>query len=409
MTCRVVITGMGAVSPLGDWWSDVRTRLRSRTNAIAVMPEWSEYGGLATRLAAHCAHFEVPTHYERRKTRSMGRVAILATVASERALTDAGLLHDEILTSGATGVAYGSSSGSLDALMHYADLHLHRSTKGITATSYIQLMSHTCAANLALFFGLKGRVIPTSSACTSGSQGIGYAYEAIKFGRAKCMLAGGAEELSISEAAVFDALYATSTRNDEPSLTPRPFDRNRDGLVVGEGACTLVLEELSHALARGAQIQAELVGFGTNADGSHITNPEVPTMRRAMELSLEDARLRPGDIGYINAHGTATEAGDIAESLATAQLFGPEVPVSSLKSYMGHTMGAAGALEAWATISMMNDGEFAPTLNLEEVDPRCGALDYITGECRRISTHYVMSNNFAFGGINTSLIFKKWE
>jgi 3-oxoacyl-[acyl-carrier-protein] synthase II len=260
-----------------------------------------------------------------------------------------------------------------------------------------------------VFFGLTGRIVTTTSACTSGSQGIGYAFEAIQTGRQVAMLAGGAEELDATEAAVFDTLFATSVRNDAPSLTPRPFDARRDGLVLGEGACTLVLEELEHALARGATIHAELLGWGTNSDGTHVTHPNAATMAQAMRLALVDARLTPDSIGYVNAHGTATEQGDLAESQATSEVLGAHMPISSLKSYMGHTLGACGALEAWMTIEMMREGWFAPTLNLEEVDPRCGALDYITGNGRVIETDVVMSNNFAFGGINTSLIFRRWS
>jgi 3-oxoacyl-[acyl-carrier-protein] synthase II len=270
------------------------------------------------------------------------------------------------------------------------------------------MMAHTAPVNIGVFFGLTGRVITTSSACTSGSQGIGYAYEAIKTGKQVAMLAGGADELDATEAAVFDTLFATSVRNDTPQVTPRPFDSARDGLVIGEGAGCLVLEELEHALARGATIHAELVGFGTNSDGSHVTQPNASTMRGAMQLALDDASLPASAIGYINAHGTATDQGDVAESQATADVFGPHVPISSLKSYMGHTLGACGALEAWISIEMMREGWFAPSLNLLEVDPRCGALDYIQAEGRVLDCEYVMSNNFAFGGINTSLIFKKY-
>jgi 3-oxoacyl-[acyl-carrier-protein] synthase II len=277
----------------------------------------------------------------------------------------------------------------------------------VTSNSYVQMMPHTTAVNVSLFWDLKGRVVPTSSACASGSQAIGYAYEAIAQGKQTLMLAGGAEELSPPAVAVFDTLYATSTRNDEPHLTPRPFDVKRDGLVVGEGAATLVLEEYEHAVARGARIHAEIVGFGCNSDGAHITQPTAETMAIAMKLALQDAALQPEAIDYVNAHGTSTDLGDVAESTATAQVFGSRMPISSLKSYIGHTLGACGAIEAWWTIEMMKRNWFAPTLNLENVDPACAALDYIVGEGRALEAEYVMSNNFAFGGINTSLIFRR--
>ena len=225
----------------------------------------------------------------------------------------------------------------------------------------------------------------------------------------QALLAGGAEELCPTEAMVFDALYATSLKNDAPHTSPRPYDSGRDGLVIGEGGGMLVLEELEHALARGARIHAEIVGFGSNADGVHTTRPEQVTMRRAMELALGDANLPPEAIGYVNGHGTATEQGDIAETLATHSLFGSRMPISSQKSFLGHTLGACGALESWFSIEMMNRDRYIHTLNLDEVDERCGELDYLQGEPRRMSHEFVMNNNFAFGGVNTSLILRRWS
>jgi 3-oxoacyl-[acyl-carrier-protein] synthase II len=261
--------------------------------------------------------------------------------------------------------------------------------------------------NIGVYYGLQGRVLPTSSACTSGSQGIGFAYEAIKWGKQKVMIAGGAEELCVADVMVFDTLYAASAKNDSPAQTPRPFDVKRDGLVIGEGAATLILEELEFAKARGATILAEVVGFGSNSDGTHVTRPQTQTMEVAMRLALEDAALSPSAIGYVNAHGTATEQGDIAESQATHRVFGESMPVSTAKGHLGHTLGACGAIEAWLSIEMMNRNSYLPTANLTEVDARCGALDYVMGTRREMSHELVMSNNFAFGGINTSLIFKR--
>jgi 3-oxoacyl-[acyl-carrier-protein] synthase II len=405
---RVVVTGMGGLSPIGLDWESVRASLCDGRSGVAVVPGWSAYAGLDTRLAA-AVDFVVPEAYPRKKVRSMGRVALLATRATELALRDAGLLDDPGLSDGSTGIAYGSTSGSPPAMEIYARHFLNGTIKGIAATDYVQFMSHTCAANLAVFFGITGRLIPTCSACTSGSQGIGYGYETIRYGRQRVMVTGGAEELHPIDAAVFDIMFATSTRNDEPSRTPRPFDRHRDGLVVGEGAATLVLEDLDHARARGALIYAEIVGFGTNCDGRHITNPDPAGMQRVMELALEDAQLTAGRIGYVNAHGTATKLGDIAESVATGKVFGSGVPISSLKGFMGHTLGACGALEAWMTIHMMCEGWLAPTLNLDEVDQECEPLDYVQGGPRERRVEYAMSNNFAFGGVNTSLIFRRWD
>ncbi|QPK62188.1 beta-ketoacyl-ACP synthase [Methylomonas sp. LL1] len=406
---RVVVTGMAGFSPIGNDWERIHASLLAKRSGIRYLPDWEKYNGLLTRLGAPVENFELPAHYTRKNTRSMGRVSLLATRATELALIDAGLLGDPIVSSGRTGVAYGSSVGSTPAIADFGKMLINQDIGNLNATTYLKMMGHTSTANVALFFQVRGRVIPSVSACTSGSQGVGFAYEAIKFGLQDVMLAGGAEELCPTEAATFDALYATSTRNDTPELTPRPFDRDRDGLVIGEGGCTLVLEELQHALQRGANIYAEVAGFATNADGTHVTQPNAETMQIVMRLALEDAAISPADIAYISAHGTATEQGDIAESHATWAVFGSGTPISSLKSYTGHTLGACGALEAMVSIRMMRENWFHPTLNLDHPDPRCAELDYITGDGRRIESEYVMSNNFAFGGVNTSLVFRRWK
>jgi|MGYP000883515603 3-oxoacyl-[acyl-carrier-protein] synthase II len=406
---RVVVTGMSGITSLGQDWASIEANIRAGRNGIRTMDDWAAIEGLLTHLAGPIPDFSKPAHYSRKQTRSMGRVALMATRSAEVALADAGLLNDPSITDGRMGVAYGSCNGSTEATINFARMYTDQSTRSMSATTYIEMMSHTCAVNIGLFFGLKGRIIPTASACTSGSQGVGYAYEAIKFGQQSLMAAGGAEELCAADSAVFDTLFAASLKNDTPELTPRPFDAGRDGLVIGEGAGTLILEDLEHAQARGATIHAEVVGYGTNSDGAHITQPTAATMQAVMELALQDAGLSPDAIGYVNAHGTATEFGDIAETTATHAVFGSRMPISSLKSYFGHTLGACGALEAWLTIEMMNRDWYAPTLNLDNVDPRCGELDYIAGQGRTLHNEYVMSNNFAFGGINTSLIFKRWK
>ncbi|CAG9240704.1 MULTISPECIES: beta-ketoacyl-ACP synthase [Burkholderia] len=404
---RVVVTGMGGVTAFGQSWPEIEARLRDGRNAVRRMPEWDCYEALHTRLACPLPAFELPGTYPRKKTRSMGPVSMYAVRASELALADAGLTDDPSIRDGRMGVAYGSSSGSVEPIRAFGTMIETGSMRDVTSNSYVQMMPHTTAVNVSLFWDLKGRIVPTSSACASGSQAIGYAYEAIATGKQTLMLAGGAEELSGPAVAVFDTLYATSTRNDNANLTPRPFDADRDGLVVGEGAATLVLEEYEHAIARGATIHAEIVGFGCNSDGAHITQPTAETMAVAMRLALGDAGLDADAIGYVNAHGTSTDRGDVAESHATASVFGERMPISSLKSYVGHTLGACGALEAWWTIEMMKRNWYAPTLNLETVDPACAPLDYIVGDARRIDVEFAMSNNFAFGGINTSLIFRR--
>ena len=407
MTKRVVITGMGGVTAFGNDWFTIQARLKKLENAVRYMPEWEIYDGLHTKLGAPIDQFELPEHYTRKKIRSMGRVSLLSTKATEIALEKAGLLNDPIITNGETGIAFGSSTGSTQPVASFATMLNEKHTNNITATTYIQMMPHTTAVNTGLFFGLKGRLITTSSACTSGSQAIGYAYEAIKFGMQTVMVAGGAEELCPSEAAVFDTLFATSQKNDTPKLSPKPYDRDRDGLVIGEGAGALILEEYEHAKARGAKIYGEIIGFVTNFDASHITQPRQETIQYCMQQSLKQAGLDPSAIGYISAHGTATTRGDIAESNAVANIYGNKTPISSLKSYFGHTLGACGALEAWLSIEMMHTGWFHPTINLNNVDPQCGDLDYIVGSGRDLDIEYLQTNNFAFGGINTSIIIKR--
>ncbi|EIZ1178432.1 beta-ketoacyl-ACP synthase [Vibrio parahaemolyticus] len=406
MNRRVVVTGMSGVTAFGNDWQSVEPKLRDCQNATQYMPSYEQYDGLNTKLAAPILDFELPKHYKRKQVRGMGRVSKLATVATENALSQAGLIDNDVLTNGQTGIAYGSSTGSTDAIGAFGVMLNEKTTKAITATTYVQMMPHTTAVNVGLFFGLKGRVIPTSSACTSGSQAIGYAYEAIKHGYQTVMVAGGAEELCPTESAVFDTLFATSLKNEDPKSTPRPYDSDRDGLVIGEGAGTLVLEEYEHAVARGAKIYAEIIGFASNCDAAHVTQPQMETMQICMEMALQNAGITAEKIDYVSAHGTATDRGDIAESNATANALG-KVPISSLKSYFGHTLGACGAIEAWLGLEMMHTGWFNPTLNLENLDEQCGDLDYIAGQGRELDVKYLMSNNFAFGGINTSIIFKK--
>ncbi|WP_353960447.1 beta-ketoacyl-ACP synthase [Halomonas ramblicola] len=406
---RVVVTGMAGFSPIGNDWPSIRDRLGRLDTGIRHITGWDEYEGLNTRLGAPVEEFTLPGHYHRRALRSMGRGARLATRASELALEEAGLLGDELVGSGRLGIAYGASAGEPDAVADFGNMLINKSTDGLNANSYIRMMAHTAPVNIGVFLGVRGRIHTTSSACTSGSQGIGYAFEAIRFARQTAMIAGGCEELSASEAAVFDTLFATSTRNEAPETSPRPFDADRDGLVIGEGAGSLILEDLEHAQARGAPIHAELVGFGTNSDGRHVTQPDATMMEAAMRQALDDAGLSPEQIGYVSAHGTATDRGDIAESQATRAVFGSHQPISAFKSFTGHTLGACGALEAWVAIEMMREGWFHGTANLERPDPACAELDYLMGEGRRLDCEYVMSNNFAFGGINTSLIFRRWS
>lgn len=411
MNRRVVITGGGCFSSLGYQWPQILDQLKSMKNCVRTMDDWNRFQQMNTKLAAPVP-FSIP-EMPRKKVRSMGRVALLSLIASQEALKLAEISESdhipEELNNGRFGIAYGSSAGNIDALLDFYSMLIDNNSSKISATTYIKMMPQTCAVNLGVYYGLTGRVLTTNTACTSGSMSIGLAYEAIKNNQQDIMMAGGAEELSPADAAVFDTLFAASTKNDNPEQTPSAYDRDRDGLVVGEGAATLILEELEHAKRRNAPIFAEVVGFGTNSDGQHVTQPNSKTMARAMELALEDAQIAPDKIGYINMHGTATATGDVAETTAVQQILGNSIPVSTLKNYTGHTLGACGALEAWVSINMMREGWFCPNINLKEVDPNCAPLDYITGDGRCLDVEYIMSNNFAFGGINTSLIFRKWS
>lgn len=404
---RVVITGLGIDSPIGVGKAENLASLRAMRGGIRPMPQWSHVEDLQTRIGGAVTGIDLVAHYPRRKRRTMGLVGLLAMHTADEAIAQAGLT-EAVLSSGRCGIAYGSTTGSSQALEEFCGpLFTKHTMRGLDSSSYLKFMTHTCAANLAATYSIRGRVIPAISACTSGSQSIGFAYEAVLSGAQDVMIAGGAEELHYATAVTFDLLMATSVRyNAEPERSPRPFDAKRDGLVIGEGAGTVVLEEIEHARARGAKILGEIVGFGTNCDGLHVTAPSEDGMRRAMELALESGKVRPSDVDYVNLHGTATEIGDIAESNATRALFQREIPASTQKSYTGHTLGACGAIELGYSLLMMEHGFLAANRNLDELDPRCGALGYVR-ETTAAKPRLIMTNNFAFGGVNTSLLVRK--
>jgi 3-oxoacyl-[acyl-carrier-protein] synthase II len=404
---RVVVTGMGGLTALGGTWPEIRTRMEAGETGTRHMHEWERLVDLNTKLGSAIDWFDHTTAYPRKTARSMGRVAVMALSAAEKALAEAGLTGNPVLQSGRAGVACGSSFGATEPVQDFANFMATGKAGGLNATSYIRMMSHTAPVNIGIHLGLTGRVITTSSACTSGSQGIGYAYESVRHGQADIMLAGGAEQLCPTMAVVFDTLFATSTRNDTPKTASRPYDKSRDGLVIGEGAAILVLEELEHARARGAVPLAEIVSFATNSDGAHVTQPQAETQAAMMREALAAAGLSQSDIGFISGHGTATDTGDVAEAKATHEVYGERTPFHSLKGHFGHTLGACGAIEAWLSIAMMRDGWFPPTANLTEVDPRCAPLDYMMHEPRRLNIEHFVSNNFAFGGLNTSLVFRR--
>jgi 3-oxoacyl-[acyl-carrier-protein] synthase II len=403
---RVVVVGMGIRSPIGNTLEEFVKSLKERRSGIYIMPEWQNIKRLRTRVAGLC-HIEGEEELiSRPYRRSMGRVAILAALSAIDAVKTSGLSEEEI-ASQICGVSYGSTEGSTGNQMDYiSKIIQNRSLEGIPASWYLKCMSHTCAANLSLLFHTRGPFMASCTACVSGSQGIGFGYEAIKTGKADIMITGGADEVDFLSAAVFDLMMATSSNyNDRPSETPRPFDANRDGLVVAEGAATLILEEYERAKNRGAPILGEIEGFWTNGSGMHLTNSDARSMEECMLAALEDARRNPEEIQHVNAHATATSHGDEVEAIVINKIYGPNVPVTSIKGYMGHTMGACGAIEAIATLLMMREGFIASTLNLVNPDPALPPLNHVMGESWDQRFRVGVTNNFAFGGVNTSLVF----
>ena len=408
MTRRVVVTGMAGATALGGDYAGIEVHMRAGETGTRYIKEWDRLGDLTCKVGAPADWFKHEGFYPRQKMRSMGRVSVLAVDSTERALRQAGLFEDPVLKSGRAGVACGSSFGSTLPIRDFVAFLDTGKAGALNATSYIRMMAHTAAVNISVAFGLTGRVITTSSACTSGSQGVGYGFETIRADAADIMIVGGAEEFCPSMAMVFDRLYATSAgANDTPAQACKPFDATRDGMVVGEGAGFLVLEELERARARGATPLAEVVGYATNADGAHISHPAKDTQAHVMREALRVAQIDAGALGFISGHGTATVAGDVVESQATQEAYGVNVPFHTLKGHFGHALGACGGIEAWLGVEMLRAGWIAPIANFREKDPRCADLDYVGGAGRTHDAEYFASNNFAFGGINTSLVFKR--
>lgn len=407
---RVVITGVGLVTPLGHSVDQLWERLLGGESSSRAMHEWDGHAmGLQTRLASPVLEFDIG-RIERRHRRSMSRVAQFAYAAAADAIQDARLETGSI-TSPRMGVSFASTMGGTEAIREYTQKLQSGATalESVQSTTFLKIMSHTCAANLATAFAIPGRVIASCTACAAGTQSIGFGYEAIQHGYADRMLCGGAEELEINVVAVFDVLRSTSVRyNQTPELTPRPFDRDRDGIVVGEGAGALVLEEYEAALARGAHVYGEILGFHTNNDASHMTNPSAEGLRQCMLGALSDAGIPPEAVGFVNAHGTGTSVGDAAESRAIADVFGAGVPVNSWKGHFGHLMGACGAVETIASLRVLSSGIVPGTKNLNVPDPECGAVRLVTeGESARCEKGIMVKNSFAFGGINASLVIMR--
>lgn len=405
---RVVITGTGFYSPIGDNQETVMNHFQMMKSGIRRMDEWDGVNGLEARIAGAVTVTDF-TEIPRQNRRTMDRVAMMCALSLKRAVAQSGLDQTQI-SSARTGLSFGSAMGGLETLFDYAEDVAKNSGFGHqNATAFLRFMSHTVAANLAVMFGIIGRNIPTSSACSASSQAIGSGYESIKYGMSDVMLVGGGEGLHFVEAGIFDSMGATAVgKNEDPQSASRPFDINRNGLVVSEGAGALILEEYEYAKRRGAIILGEIVGYSTGCDGNHITLPSEAGMEQVMRGALADASMDSSAIGYINAHATATPKGDISESIAVHRVFGAQTPISSIKGYTGHMFGGGGAFESIVSMIALNESFLPANKNLDTVDPLCAPLDYLRGH-REVSIDAVMNNNFAFGGINTSLIIKKFR
>jgi 3-oxoacyl-[acyl-carrier-protein] synthase II len=402
---RVVITGMGSISPFGRGVNILIESLFAMKSGVTKIPGLADFGGLRTHVAALVADMD-PREIPRKYRRSMSKMSIYATLASQEAVSQ-GNVKETMLSGGRLGISMGSTVGSPIATQEFfEDFLTYRSLERMRATTFFQIMNHSCATNVAQTLGIAGRILAPSSACSTGCQAIGYGFEMIASGKQDMMLCGGADEFHPLSPATFDVMSAASVRyNDTPHLTPRPFDRDRDGVVCSEGSGVLLLETLDSAQKRGAPIFAEIAGFATSSDISNIADPNTESIEACIRLALEDAGMKADGIDYINAHATGTIQGDIAESTAIGRVFANDVPVSSLKGHLGHTMAACGALETIASIAMIDKGCLIPTLNLENIDPLCGNIRHV----RQIETadiKTVLKNNFALGGVNTCIVIR---
>ncbi len=405
---RVVITGLGVVSPFGNGVAELIKGIEEQRSAVQRMAGWETYIGLRSLVGAP-VDLRDEKRIPRQKRRSMGRMSIFAAQAADEALLDAGIALDKE-DPWRVGCIIGSTMGSAKSINDAFETMLpDKDLSRLNSTMFFQCMSHTAAVNVAQYLGLNGSIMAPAAACASALHALGTGYDLIRLGRQDVLLCGGAEELHPTVTGSFDILFATSTKyNDCPEKTPRPFDRARDGLVCGEGSGILILEEYERAVRRKAKIYAEVAGFSTTANGLHVSQSNRESMVACMRQAMSDAGVRQGDVDYINAHATATIQGDQEEAEAIADIFGAAVPVSSLKGYIGHTLGASGAVELAASLKMMEQGVLYPTRNLDDVSPECAGIDHVR-EFRRKEIKTVLKNGFAFGGINAALVCRRIE
>ena len=404
---RVVITGCGAVSSFGLGVPLLVDGVWQGRSGVRFMPEWQNIRGLTSLVAAPVPDLDTRELLPRSLRRTMGSMAVYATLAAREAVATAGL-SQEILHSGMVGVAIGSTTGSPQVYEDFYRSFLPAmSIEEQRSGTFFKLMGHSCAANVCLALGINGEQWAPASACTSASQAIGLGYLLIQSGRQSAMLCGGSDEVHSAVTIIFDVMKAASRVHKEPLVTPRPFDKERDGVVCGGGSGVLVLESLDSAQSRGAKILCEVLGFGHVNDSQHMANPHESSMERAMRNAIKESNVSLSDIDYVNAHATGTLLGDIAESHAIHAVLGGNVPVSSFKGHIGHTLGAAGGLETILVLAMFNRQELAPTLHLKQPDPDCAPIAFVQSICRH-SLNTVIKNNFALGGVNTSLVLRRW-
>jgi 3-oxoacyl-[acyl-carrier-protein] synthase II len=405
---RVVITGMGAISPFGRGVDTLMNALLLGESGVRILPELADIRGIRTRVAALVPGVD-PGEIPRKYRRSMSAMSIFAALAAGDAIAQAGLSGEQV-RSGRFGVSIGSTIGSPHTTQaFFDDFRIDNSVERMKSGVFFQIMNHSCAANVVHMFGITGRTVAPAGACSTGCLAVGYGAEMISMGKQEFMLCGGADEFHPLTAATFDIMNAASTRfNESPGKTPRPFDRDRDGVVCAEGSGILLLESLDSASRRNAEILAEIVGFASTSDPESIANPNAENIAHCMHQALLDAGIGPEGIDYVNAHATGTELGDIAESEAIRSIFGDRVPTSSLKGNLGHAMAASGAIELEASVEMMRRETLLPTHNLDHVDPLCASVTHVRGITRR-RVDTVMKNNFALGGVNSSLIIRRFR
>ncbi len=411
MERRVVITAAAAITPIGHRKGEIIDSLINGSSGVTNLREDDLLSGYIHSKVFGTVGYPVEYDFKRKYRKTMGPVSYYACQVAKEAIEMAGLERN-ILSSGRMGVAFGSTHGSPTIQRDIYQKFFSDSQSGfssIGAVDYLKSMVHTTAVNITKMFEITGRVISSSTACTTSSQSIGFGYESIKYGMQDVMICGGADEYDTTTVAVFDNLLACSTEfNDTPHLTPRPFDTKRDGLVVGEGAGAVVLEEYEFARRRGAEILAEVIGFSCNNNGGDLILPNVDGVTQTIRLGLQDARISPDEVDFVSAHATATKMGDVTEAQAIYRVYGNLPYVTGLKGYMGHTMGSCGVIETIITLYMMEHGIIAPTLNLEEVDERCSMIRHAM-KLYESAIRVAVVQNFAFGGVNTSIIVKKFE